>query len=276
MYQNVIAVLKKQNNQENVKAAKTKKLYGIHYQCVLRSPYELIEENDELFIVEKGSERQLVLIDSEPDLFIHFCQLDQLNEAYLCFISKYGLLGLSKYPQRYFARTTFEDAHTVDSTLANTSLAPSLDLWEVASRQAHPEKESINNIKAFHTDFKDIFSHATTGKCYVNADTGESIEFGIASDFVPYIQEKFIGWFVNLGIIYYPIFIDGSIKPYTFRLMPTTLAGALVLQLFRFIKLGKQLKICDLPTCDLLTARKRFCSDAHGDLYRQRKLRGKL
>ncbi len=55
-----------------------------------------------------------------------------------------------------------------------------------------------------------------------------------------------------------------------------TLAGALTLQLYRFVLLGKVPNRCLLPGCNLHTTRRKFCSEKHRKLFHTWKLRGKI
>lgn len=90
------------------------------------------------------------------------------------------------------------------------------------------------------------------------------------------------GWFTkafkNLGVTF------SFRPPEGLELSHTTLMGALVLQLYRYVTTGQVLRECELhrvaptarPECTVKTTRTKYCSDGCANLYRQWKMRKKI
>ena len=211
------------------------------YVSRIFSSHQIITRNGFQIIVESGEEIDSVPLDLEPDLFIRFLELPESDSAYLAFVSKYGLLGLNQDRDIWMAKT-----------MGLSKLEDNEELIVSVSRFSQELKHFFALIKVHHE--------------------GQSIK--------PQDRRCFEGWLKRrLGshIVAYPMLrSDSNLKlQISSVIAPKTLAGALILQLYEFLKSEKLLRICALPGCENPTVRPKFCCDKHYDLHNVWKSRAK-
>lgn len=204
-----------------------------------------------LVIVEKGkSESKQISINNIPDLFIKFAELDETPEAYLSFVSSYGPLGLKT-------------------------------LYPEMSEYFNDDEEPIFSIQDFHKTFKQAFGWVKDYIYKKNTPFEELLDvIYVGPDKrqqrvkapVEYSIEQYFKWALNCSGITYKTssYLTGELTYYGW-----SLASSLILQLYRYLLVGKPLRVCALPECQNLTTTK-YCSDEHGDTFRHRLERGTI
>lgn len=247
----------------------------VTFQSKPKPPYEIVKKDGKRFIVENGKEsKQAFWIDKEPDLFIRFIELPETEQAYLDFVSKYGLFNLWEY---------IDKKHNYSFSVSFGNILGDSQYFTFEKKTDEPTKvipmwglseEPIFVIKEFHQELINLFHFIRN-----------YIETGSAGRDSKYLNEDMITSyflqrnFASHNLQYMPNFSEfhqKPLSPYLYRLIPTTLAGAIFLQLYRFLLVGKKLNRCALPQCGILTTRPKFCSTQHGNLFRAWKNRGNL
>ncbi len=193
------------------------------------APYRISRRKSGVFVVGKSEYGESHNLAEEPNLFVRFEELGDSDKDILDWVDTWGFLGLR---------------HN----------APAGADWEET-------EEPLILFKYFHDSFKQAFSAVD--------DHVKRIE-PISDKWRDWITRQ-ISQHAHMTQCVIPdrdkILDDPyAIVPHT-RLQADTIAGTLVMQLYRFLLVGKKLKVCLLPGCNLLTTQEKYCSKEHRNLF---------
>lgn len=208
----------------------------------VKGSYEIIKKDNKDFIVNfyKPGANRFYYANRFPDLFIRFAELQENKEAYLSFISEYGLIGLNQ--SMYVAHIDEQD----ERNFANTFT------WQ-------KNEESILLINKFYRGFKQALNWIND---YLKKRSNPDDERCL---------HEWLTWQIRTSGITLTVDLSGNI---TFT--STSLISALILQLYQYLIVGKITKICPFPDCGKEHTRKKFCSLEHQKLFNQLEKRGNL
>lgn len=201
-------------------------------------PYRIRKRRARDLIVGSKRPKHLLTVplDTEPDLFLRFAELPTTKEAYQSFVSRYGLLGLRE-----------QQGYAVD--------------WD-------EHEEPLMLFTEFHLSFKRALNNAKDYVQWVSqGDLKRLLDTTAKRQSLP----NWLDWHLSSHTRLVVTDLSGRIA-----LHAKTLAGALILQLYRFLVVRQELRVCALPECDVLTTRKKFCSAKHQKLFNTWKRRGKV